>query len=83
MLLHLTLIVFGAAMLALWFYIFEIGKDEVDRLLLAFALIIAGCGAILAGLLGLLIQIIAHTVAARKMPTLPPQPTTPSGHGLS
>jgi hypothetical protein len=76
MLLYVGLVVFGAATLAFQFFV--IAQEDRERLILAFALIVAGGGAILAGLLGLLVQSIMHLSAARKAPIQPPQTTTGS-----
>jgi hypothetical protein len=76
MLLYVSLLVFGAAILACHFFV--IVQEDRERLILALVLIVAGGGAIVAGLLGLLAQSIMHLSVARKAPIQPPQTTTGS-----
>jgi hypothetical protein len=76
MLFYVGLVVLGAATLA--FHFFVIAQEDRERLILAFVLIVAGCGAIVAGLLGLLVQSIMHLSGAREGPIQPPQTTTGS-----
>ena len=66
MLLYVGLVVFGAATLAVHFFV--IAQEDREGLIRAFVLIVAGCGAILAGLLGLFVQSIMHFSVARKAP---------------
>ena len=80
MLFYLALIISGVVALAYNFFV--IAEEERERLVLAFFLVVAGSGAIAAGILGLLIQSLMHYFTGRKEPNQTPQPTV-SGRGSS
>jgi hypothetical protein len=74
-LLYLCLVVLGAATLGLLFLV--IARQEREQMILVFGMTVAGGGAIIAGLIGLLVLSIKHVLkpVPRKEPNQSPEPT--------